>query len=383
MQGIKSMLNTRNKVLIYRNQLFKLSESFITCQAEALTSFKPIYIGRTSFGACPTNSKYISLDDQSIIANINYILFRNVSNFQDKLKGVEPSLIHAHFGVEGVYAIKLADKLQIPIVTTFHGFDATTALSSLIFSGKPAWFNYALYKKELINKGTLFICVSDFIRKKVIDLGFPEERVITHYIGIDISEPPPLKKKMPYKVILHVARLTEKKGTKYLIKAFAKVVKQSKNSKLIIIGNGPLKQELLQLVNDLNLGQKVVFLGSQPHSVVMEWMSKSDVFCLPSVTAKSGDSEGLGMVFLEAAFVQVPIVATNHGGIPEAVVDGETGFLVEERNSVELAAKLSVLLGNRELRLKMGGNARAMIEKKFNLTIQSKKLEKLYKSVLF
>jgi glycosyltransferase involved in cell wall biosynthesis len=376
------MLNEENRIVVFRNQLFKVSESFITNQAEALASFKPVYVGRKRFGNAPENSMFNSLEDQSLLVNIKYVVFRNVSAFQDQLQNHKPSLIHAHFGVEGVYAIKLANKLNIPVITTFHGFDATTTLSSLVLSGKPAWINYALYRKELIKKGALFICVSDFIRKKVIAMGFPEDRTVTHYIGIDVSKPPVPKEEMPYKVILHVARLTEKKGTEYLVTAFSKVVEQSKDSKLIIIGDGPLKQELLQLVNDLNLGQKIEFLGSQPNSVVMEWMSKADVFCLPSVTAKSGDSEGLGMVFLEAASAKVPIVATNHGGIPEAVVDGETGFLVEERNSVELAEKLLVLLDNRELSLQMGNNARVMIEKKFNLSIQSKKLEELYKSVL-
>lgn len=382
MRGIKKILNKENQILIFRNQLFKLSESFITNQAEALTDFRPVYIGRKTFGIAPNRSIFMSLEDRSLMQNINYVLFRDVSSIEEKLRDIKPTLIHAHFGVEGVYAVKLADKLQIPVITTFHGFDATTTSSSLVLSGKPAWINYALFKNELTKKGALFICVSEFIRKKVINMGFPEERTITHYIGIDVSGPPPSKKEMPHKTILHVARLTEKKGTKYLIRAFAKVVEQSKQSKLIIIGDGPLKQDLLKLVNDLNLDKKVEFLGSQPNSVVMEWMSKSDIFCLPSVTALSGDSEGLGMVFLEAASAQLPTVATNHGGIPEAVVDGETGFLVEERNSLQLADKLLVLLNNRNVRLQMGKNARARITKKFNLSIQSKKLESLYKSVL-
>ena len=135
MRGIKKILNTENQILIYRNQLFKLSESFITNQAEALTGFRPVYVGRKNFGIAPNHSTFISLEDRSLMENIKYVLFRDVSNLKEKLRDIKPTLIHAHFGVEGVYAIKLADKLQIPVVTTFHGFDATTTPFSLILSG--------------------------------------------------------------------------------------------------------------------------------------------------------------------------------------------------------------------------------------------------------
>jgi len=371
------------KVLIFRNQLFKLSESFITNQAEALLDFEPTYLGRNTFGDSPENAKVITLKDKGVLDNIKYVLFRDVNNLQDKFDSVHyPSLIHAHFGVEGVYALRLADRLKIPVVTTFHGFDATTTVSSLLLSGRPAWINYALHRKELIKKGALFICVSDFIRKKVIAMGFPEDRTVTHYIGIDLSEPPLPKEEMPYKVILHVARLTEKKGTKYLIEAFFKVAKSSKDSKLIIIGDGPLKKELLELVNELNLGNKVEFLGSQPNNVVLEWMARADVFCLPSVTAQSGDTEGLPITILEAAKNSVATLSTFHAGIPEAVIDGETGFLVPEKSSEHLVQKLCHLLEDDALRSEMGEKGRKLIEDKFNLKVQTEQLEKLYQSVL-
>jgi len=210
----------KNNILIYRNQLFKISESFITNQAQNLKSFKAIYIGRKSFGKAPLGSKVISMDNLSFIENLKYVLFRDVSYFHKRAVIYNPKLIHAHFGVEGVYALNLAKKLNIPLVTTFHGFDATTSTKSFLFSKKPAWLNYLLFRKELAKEGDLFICVSDFIRQKVIELGFPEEKTITHYIGIDTNiQRDKNIQKPPYKTILHVARLTEKKGTAYLIDA--------------------------------------------------------------------------------------------------------------------------------------------------------------------
>ncbi|GAX86870.1 conserved hypothetical protein [Lebetimonas natsushimae] len=369
-------------IIIYRNQLFKISESFITSQAEMLKKFNPIYVGRKSFGPAPKNSVVVTMDDLSIIKNINYVLFRNISFFEKNLLSFNPKLIHAHFGVDGIYAIKLAQEMKIPLITTFHGFDVSISNKNLLFSGKPAWINYLLYRKKLAKNGDLFICVSDFIRKKIIELGFPENKTITHYIGIDTNLKKNKIKKFPYKVILHVARLTEKKGTKYLIDAFKIINKEDKNTKLIIIGSGILEKKLKKQVKELQLENYVKFLGAMSHNEVMEWMQKADIFCLPSITAKTGDAEGLGMVFLEAGIYEVPVVATLHGGIPEVILNNKTGFLVEERNIKQLADKLLILLKNENLRKSMGKEARNFIKEKFDIQKQTKKLEEIYKGLI-
>ena len=370
-------------ILIYRNQLFKTSETFITNQAQSLKNYKPIYIGRKQFNKPPINSLVISMDNKSLIENIKYILFRDISYFYKNSKELNPKLIHAHFGVEGVYAIRLAKRLNIPLVTTFHGFDATVTSKSLLFSTKPAWLNYLFLKKELAKEGDLFICVSNFIRDKVIKMGFPKDKTITHYIGIDTNVKVNQNIQKPsYKVILHVARLVEKKGTKYLIEAFSNVYQEYKEVKLVIIGDGPLAPQLKQMVKDLNLKSEVVFLGALPHKEVLEWMQKADIFSLPSITAKNGDSEGLGMVFLEAALYNVPSVATKHGGIPEVVLDKKTGLLVEEKNSKELANALLTLLKDEKLRENLGDRANKMVKEKFDINKQTQKLEELYNKLL-
>ena len=370
-------------ILIYRNQLFKISETFIINQAQSLKKYTPVYIGRKQFDNLSKDMKIITMDKESFIANLKYILFRDINYFYKRSKELTPKLIHAHFGVEGVYAVKLAKKLNIPLVTTFHGFDATLTNRALLFSKKPAWINYLLFRKELASKGNLFICVSDFIRDKVIKMGFPKDKTITHYIGIDTNVKVNQNIQKPsYKVILHVARLVEKKGTKYLIEAFSNIYQEYKEVKLVIIGDGPLAPQLKQMVKDLNLKSEVVFLGALPHKEVLEWMQKADIFSLPSITAKNGDSEGLGMVFLEAALYNVPSVATKHGGIPEVVLDKKTGLLVEEKNSKELAKALLSLLKDEKLRKNLGDSANKMVKEKFDINKQTQKLEELYNKLL-
>lgn len=369
-------------ILILRNQLFKISESFITSQTESLTSFHPVYIGRKTVGTAPLGADLVTLEQHSFLANLSYSLFRDVSVLKRQINIYKPQIIHAYFGVEAVYALKISQSLGIPLITSFLGFDATTKTTSLITSGKPAWINYVLHKKNLIENGSLFICVSDFIREKVIEMGFPEEKTITHYIGVDVSEPPPSKMEMPYKIILHVARLTEKKGTRYLIEAFSLLSKHDKTTKLIIIGDGYLMAVLKKQVESLGLSKRIQFLGSQPHSVVLDWFTKTDIVCMPSITASSGDTEGLPMTILEASAYKLPVIATYHAGIPEAIEDGVTGFLVPEKNVKALANKLDALLLDDILRQSMGENARRLIKSKFNLKTQTAKLEQLYNMVL-
>lgn len=369
-------------ILVYRHQLFKPSEVFIIQQVGALQRFRPLFVGRKTFGIAPSGTDVITMQELGRRAVTRNMFLCDASHLLEKIRPHNPALIHAHFGVEGVYALGLAKALQIPLVTTFHGFDATTTTMSLLLSGKPSWVNYALFRKKLAREGDLFICVSNYIRNRVLELGFPEERTVVHYIGIDSDAIQPIKKNVASRTILHVARLVEKKGTRYLIEAFGKIARKFADVNLVIIGEGPLRQELENLTNSLGLDQRVNFMGVQPHSEVMNWMSKASIFCLPSVTARSGDSEGLGMVFLEAAAMAVPSVGTFHGGIPEAIEDGSTGFLVPERDVNALAERLEHLLENDSMCEKMGQAARRMVEEKFNLLEQTQKLEDMYEALL-
>jgi glycosyltransferase involved in cell wall biosynthesis len=155
-----------------------------------------------------------------------------------------------------------------------------------------------------------------------------------------------------------------------------------KNCSLVIVGDGPLRKKLVRKVSSYGLQDRVIFLGVRPHQEVLDLMQKAIVLVQPSVTARTGDSEGLGSVFLEAAASGIPVIGTHHGGIPEAVVDGVTGFLVPERDADALAEKLLVLLSDKSLREEMGRAGRKMVEDKFDMRRQTEKLEKIYEGLL-
>jgi colanic acid/amylovoran biosynthesis glycosyltransferase len=366
--------------LIYRHQLFKTSEPFIRLQASHLKKFTPLYAGRTLENDPVETDDFCVIDTASFWGRISNRLWCNPRPFLDVLGERRPAVVHAHFGLDGVYAVRLTQKLGIPLIVTLHGFDVTVGRLGFAFSGKPTQINYALRARRLGTYASKIICVSDFVRHRAIEYGIREDVLTTHYVGIDVNEievgstKPGLPKR-----ILHVARLVEKKGTLYLLRAIANIVSNGfADFHLDIVGEGPLRTSLENAASQLGISHFVTFHGARQRSEVLALMSSAYVFCLPSVTAKSGDCEGLGMVLLEAGAAGVPCVATHHGGIPEVITDSVNGLLVLERDHVDLANALERLMRDSGLRAALSGNARKVIEERFNVAKQTESLEDLY-----
>ena len=174
--------------------------------------------------------------------------------------------------------------------------------------------------------------------------------------------------------MLHVGRLVEKKGTAGLLRAFARVPA----GRLAIIGEGPLRPALERLARELGLGERVRFLGVQAPDDVAEWMRRAALLAAPSLTARDGDAEGLPNVVVEAAASALPVVGSDHEGIPEAVADGTSGFVVPEGDVAALAARMAELLGDAALRRRLGAAGRALAEAKFDIKRQMRRLEERY-----
>jgi len=368
--------------IIFRQQLFKRSEPFVVQQADNLQRYRPVYVGRDRWGDGPEGAKVVALSDFPGEHGAGMRLWlaatRDSRSYARALRGERPALIHAHFGVDGVYALSLARRLRVPLVTTFHGFDATMSTSGLIAGRSPSWLNYVLFRHQLAKQGQLFLCVSKFIRAHVQALGFPQDRTRLHYIGIDVLSVQPRESGAEEAVILHVARLVEKKGTRYLLQAFANCMARYPQFRLVIVGEGPLRRSLESLARSLSLGERVRFLGALPHEEVIRWVRRASVVALPSVRASNGDAEGLPIVLLEASAHGVAVLASRHAGIPEAAADGETGYLVEERDVAALSHRLDELMRDGGLRRQMGARGRALVEARFDIRAQTASLESFY-----
>ncbi len=154
------------------------------------------------------------------------------------------------------------------------------------------------------------------------------------------------------------------------------------DARLRIIGDGPLRHSLTVLADDLGISRSVTFAGALPHSDVLAEIAAAQVLVAPSETVASGAREGLGQAPLEAGALGRPVVATNHGGLREAVADGVSGILVPERNPEELATALVNLLTDRHLRESLGRNAVDFVRQNFDVARGAATLDALYQTLL-
>jgi glycosyltransferase involved in cell wall biosynthesis len=171
----------------------------------------------------------------------------------------------------------------------------------------------------------------------------------------------------------------QKKGCKYLLEAMAKVQAARPSAELVIIGSGPLQSELeTRAAATL---RSCRFLGALGPDQVREWYGRATLFCAPSVTADSGETEGLPITIMEAQAMGLPIVSTYHSGIPEAVKDDETGLLVNEHDSDALADRILALLQDRARAERLGNAARASALQHFDMKTQISLLEDVYQQL--
>lgn len=366
-----------DEIAVFRVVYPLASETFISEQASFLRLLNVRFIVRDKVGDISWPHSLIGKGWRRVFWTLTRsVFFVNLSDFRNV------RVIHAHFGHDGLMIYPLARRLGVPLVVTFHGMDITRHFdfSSSLKRPTEMWFH--ILKSQLMRQGRAFIAVSKFIERKLLESGFPPERIHQIYIGVDTDKfrPSSLEKKERY--VLCVGRHTEKKGVDTLIRAWALIEKSFPDVKLIQVGSGGLTNSLEELARDLGVAHRITFLGSKPHEEVTVLMQGAEVFALPSQTASSGDAEALGIVFNEASACAVPVVSTWHGGIPEAVKHEQTGLLSKERDHSELAGNLRRILSDREYGRRLGRQGREYVCENFNIKKQTAELEIVYQSLI-
>ena len=362
-------------VAVFRTALFNPAERAVEAQAAALARWRPLLVGLERRGEILPGLREGMILPANVAERLAFATTGRGGALEAKLRQARPKLIHAHFGTDGLKMLALARALGVPLITHLRGYDVTLTRAALIASGRPTWSRYALQRGRLMRDGTLFLAVSEALRKQALALGFPAARTRTLYDGVDLDRFQPGRRPRERATVLHVGRLVEKKGTTDLIAALAGIA----DVRLVVIGEGPLQGRLQRQAG--TLGVKAQFLGPQPAEEVAVWMRRATLLAVPSITARDGDAEGLPDVLVEGAACGIPVVATRHSGIPEAVEDGTTGFLVPEGDRAGLAARIGTLLESADLRREMGFAARALAMERFNRARQAEKLEAIYDEV--
>lgn len=284
--------------------------------------------------------------------------------------------IHVHWPFpHGLFSIPFKIFGRSRVVYTFHG-------AELILAEKSIFYKFFL---RFINRFAEAITVnSSFTRKKVLKITSDKPVYIVPF-GAAV-EPKEVRNEIgrekEEKRILFVGRLVERKGVKYLIEAIKLLAEKYKNLKLIIVGIGPDFEYLKHYVKSSDMEKVVVFKGRISSEELMEEYRNSDVFVLPAIIDSKGDTEGLGVVLIEAMSFGVPVVASRVGGIVDVVLHEETGLLVEEKNVEELRDSIERLLVDKELKMKLIRNAYQHINKNFNWDSILDKLVTIYTTSL-
>jgi colanic acid/amylovoran biosynthesis glycosyltransferase len=286
-------------------------------------------------------------------------------------------IIHCHFGPNGDLGVFLKDVGAISgkVITSFHGYDVTSYAKR----------RGPLIYENLFNMGDLFLPISNRWKEKLISMGCTPERIFVHRMGIDVRRFDLREDKTRENgrvIILTVARLVEKKGVEYGIRAVAKLIKNFPNVEYKIAGDGPLKKDLNDLIANLNLNNSVRLLGWKTQDEISCLMDQSDILLAPSVTGKDGDQEGIPVVLMEAMARGLPVISTSHSGIPEIIINGETGLLVPERDIEALSQKLEYIILHPELKEQMRRKGRKYVEDNYDINKLNAKLVEIYERLL-
>jgi colanic acid/amylovoran biosynthesis glycosyltransferase len=242
------------------------------------------------------------------------------------------ALVHAHFGLSAIRVFRAVRKCNIPLLVTFHGFDASRYLRNSGYVRTLA--------SVMQSPGVHGIAVSKRMKEQLQAVGIDTSRTIHHYIGTDTDffDPSRITERPDPRsfTFLQVSNFVEKKGHAYTVNAFHKFLKETDTSqrrpRLVLAGEGPLKRKIERLTQKLGIDGYVEFPGFCDTDGVRRLMALADCFVHHSVTASNGDQEGIPTVIMEAMAMNLPVLSTYHSGIPELVVDRLHGLLVGERD---------------------------------------------------
>ena len=372
---------SRPRVLLFRSTLLDRSEVFIREQGEALERFEAWYVGCRHGETGVPAERNVVVSAGGTAGRMRELTFKLTGvapAFRRRVGAIAPALVHAHFGPDAALILPLTRALGVPLVMTFHGYDATMADAY----ARRSFFLHRRYlarRAALQREGKVFIAVSEFVRDRLVAQGYPPEHTVVRYLGVPLDRFQPAAADLRDPIVLFVGRLAPEKGCDHLIDVMRRVEQECPEAELVVIGDGPLRGSLER---QARVVPRCRFIGSVPQREVIDWMARAQILCVPSVTLPSGEAEGFGLVFAEAQAMALPVVSYAVGGIPEAVAHGETGLLTPEGDRALLFAHLVRLLRDPALRARLGAAGRRRAERLFDLRLQARALERVYDCAL-
>lgn len=291
---------------------------------------------------------------------------------QKALRRADARLMHIYFGHTGVHLLPFIEAWDGRCVVSFHGADVML---------RPHQSEYEGRLRALLEKIPLVLARSESLCERLIALGCPPGKIRLNRTGIPL-ELFPLHERSPVEMgrwqFVQACRLIPKKGLRTALRAFAIFQKTNPAARFVIAGEGPMQPELESFVRELGLGESVEFRGFLDQPSLLELYRNSHVFLHPSEMTSDQNQEGIPNSMLEAMATGLPVVATLHGGIPEAVSEGKTGLLVPERDHEQLFRAMTEITATPARAFEMGRAAAAFVRAEFEQGEQIAKLESYY-----
>ena len=291
------------------------------------------------------------------------------TRMREVLRERQARVLHVFFGNVAVHLLPLLDSVDLPVVVSFHGADVTGAIAT---SG------YRAARERMFARAARVACRSEALVEAVHRLGCPREKLCV--VRTALPELAFHERTLPADGsfrLVQACRLIPKKGLATSLEAFAKLASRHPAMTFAIAGTGPLESELRSRADQLGISGRVHFTGFLDQPALRDLLASAHVFLHPSETV-NGDTEGIPNGLLEAMAVGLPVVATRHGGIPEAVENGVSGMLCAERNADEVAAAVERLIGDPALYANIASNAATAVRGKFGREAVGASLNQLY-----
>ncbi|MFL6528156.1 MAG: glycosyltransferase [Chthoniobacterales bacterium] len=285
-------------------------------------------------------------------------------------------LMHIYFGHTGVHLLPFIEHWDKPCVVSFHGADVSL---------KQDVKDYIPKLRQVFNAVPLVFARSQSLAERLVTLGCPQEKLRISRTGVPLQQFPFVRREAPVDGrwrLMQACRLIQKKGVATTLCAFAIFQKQYPNSELIIAGKGPLQGHLEELAEELGVVDKVHFVGFLSQGQLRDLYASSHLFLHPSETPPDQNQEGIPNSVLEAMSTGLPVAATRHGGIPEAVEHGRTGYLAAERDFEALAAAMKEIVRSPNVFREMGQLASEHVAAHFEQAAQIRNLESHYDEAL-
>ncbi len=306
-----------------------------------------------------------------------YPLTRRSAAFDARFRERGFALVHAHFGPGAVYALPFARRHRLPLVVTFHGYDVPILASPRRWL--PTYLRYALLGPAVLREMTLGLCASTELRDLLLAQGVPAAKLRVHRLGIDVERFSPGAREHEPRDVVMIGRFIEKKGFEYGLQAFAIAARELPGIRLTLIGEGEREGALRAIVRAEGLENRVTFAGTRSPEQVAATLATCHVLLAPSVVeAGTGNRESGLIVVKEASASGAVAIGTRHGGIPEIIDDGVTGYLVPERDVPALASRLVQVLKDPAHCQALGTAGREKMLREYDNRVRVRALETLY-----